>query len=300
MSRHLSILLLPLLLAARAPAQSPPMLVFVSIPPQKFFVEAVAGPRAKVEVLIAPGQSHHTYEATPRQVAALHHAKAWFRIGVPFEKALAEKIAASMPNLEIIDTARGVPLIDMADDCDEPGEPAHHHEGGKDPHIWLDPNRVQWQAATIAESLARLDPAHAPEYAANLAAFKRDLDATDAKIRRQLAPFRGRVFFVFHPAYGYFADAYGLKQIAVETAGKEPSLKSLHRLIISARRSGAKVIFVQPQFPTAAANAVAEAIGGRVVPIDPLSADYLHNLEFMADQITAALTPQVAEVGGQR
>jgi zinc transport system substrate-binding protein len=271
------------------------MLLFVSIPPQKYFVERIAGPHAQIEVLVGPGQSHHTYEATPRQIAGLHRARAYFRIGVPFENGLVEKIGASMPGLAIIDTSAGVSLLDMKEECDEPGETAeeHAHEGGKDPHIWLDPKRVQFQAATIAESLTRFDPAHANEYAANLAAFRRDLDATDAKIRRQLAPFRGRAFYVFHPAYGYFADTYGLKQVAVETGGKEPSLNGLNRLIRSARQSGTKVIFVQPQFPTAAANAVAEAIDGRVVPVDPLAIDYLRNLEFMADQIAAALMPTV-------
>lgn len=272
------------------------MLVFVSIPPQAYFVERIAGPHAKVEVLVGPGQSHHTYEATPRQIAGLHRARAYFRIGVPFEHGLLEKIGGSMSGLEIIDSSEGVPLLDMKDECDEPGERAeeHAHEGGKDPHIWLDPKRVKIQARTIAKTLARLDPSHSAEFARNLTAFELDLDATDARIARRLAPLRGREFFVFHPAYGYFADAYGLRQVAVESGGKEPSLRGVHHLIRMARDRHARIIFVQPQFPTAAARSVAAAIGGQVAPVDPLATDYLRNLEFMADQIGDALMPAVA------
>jgi zinc transport system substrate-binding protein len=276
----------------RAEPTESAMLVFVSIPPQKYFVERIAGSHVRVEVLVGPGQSHHTYEATPRQIAGLHRARAYFRIGVPFEHGLVEKIGASMPHLEIIDTSRGVPLIDMKEECDEPGETAeeHAHESGKDPHIWLDPKRVKVQARTIAAELTRLDPAHREEFARNLAEFEKDLDAADASIARKLSPVRGREFFVFHPAYGYFADAYGLKQVAVESGGKEPSLRGLTRLIRTARRDNARIIFVQPQFPVAAAQSVAQAIGGKVVPADPLSTDYLRNLENMADQILGALT----------
>src|SRR5262249_47908376 len=154
------------------------------------FVERIAGSHARVEVLVGPGQSHHTYEATPRQIAGLHHARAYFRIGVPFEHGLVEKIGASMPHLEIVDTSAGVPLLEMKDECDEPGETAeeHAHESRKDPHIWLDPKRVKIQARTVAAELARLDPVHREEFARNLTGFERDLDAADARIARTLAP----------------------------------------------------------------------------------------------------------------
>ncbi|MBD3314523.1 MAG: ABC transporter substrate-binding protein, partial [Chitinivibrionales bacterium] len=102
-------------------------------------------------------------------------------------------------------------------------------------------------------------------------------------------PLRGRKFFVFHPSFGYFADAYGLKQIAVETGGKEPSARRLANLIDDARQESVKVIFVQPQFSRKAAQAIADAIDGAVVPVDPLAEDYMANLGEIAAKLRAAM-----------
>ncbi len=259
--------------------------VFVSIPPQGYFLKRIGGDHIDVQVLVEPGQSHHTYEPTPRQVSKLAQAGVYFRIGVPFERGLLDKITAGFTSLEIIDTSQGVPT--RAADAHE-GH-GHVEESGRDPHIWLSPKLVKIQASTISDALRRIDPAHADDYAQNLRTFLADLDALDARIARVLLPLKGREFFVFHPAYGYFGDAYGLKQVAVEEEGKEPSLKRVQMLIDRARSDGVKLIFVQPQFPTAGAKAIAEAIGGAVVPLDPMATDYLKNLEYMADQIATAL-----------
>jgi zinc transport system substrate-binding protein len=94
---------------------------------------------------------------------------------------------------------------------------------------------------------------------------------------------------VYHPAFGYFADAYGLKQVPVEVEGKEPSARQLAAFIERAKAAGAKVIFVQPQFSTKSAEAVARSIGGAVVPMDPLATDYLANLERTAEKTAEAL-----------
>lgn len=278
----------------RPPSPAPPVgkiTVFVSILPQSYFVQRVGGEHVDVHVLVGPGQSHHSYEPTPRQVSDLAKARVYFRIGVPFEAALLGKISAAFKGLDLVDTSQGIRFRQSSDSCTESGH-EHAHAGGKDPHIWLDPQLVKIQAQTICDALCRIDPDHRADYEGNLRAFQADLDAVDVRIAKALAPLKGREFFVFHPAYGYFGDAYGLRQVAVEDEGKEPSLKRLAELIERARRAGARLILVQPQFPTSGAKAVADAIGGAVVPIDPLAADYLKNLEYMADQIAAALGPQ--------
>jgi zinc transport system substrate-binding protein len=137
----------------------------------------------------------------------------------------------------------------------------------------------------MCRTLKKLDPQHARQYDRNLRAFLADLDKLNAKIADALAPMKGQTFFVFHPALGYFADAYGLKQQAVEIEGKSPSAKQLGKLIDLARAKGAKVIFVEPQFPSRSARRVAKAIGGVVVPIDPLAEDYMKNLAAIAEKI---------------
>ena len=146
-------------------------------------------------------------------------------------------------------------------------------------------------AARIRDALADLDPSGAEHYARGYEAFVAKLDALDREIRRLLTGLSGRRFMVFHPAWGYFADTYGLVQVPVERGGKEPGARTLAALIEQARRDDVRVIFVKPQFGERSAARLAEAIGGRVVSVDPLAADYLDNLRYAARQIAAALKP---------
>jgi zinc transport system substrate-binding protein len=261
-----------------------PLRVFVGIAPQRYFVERVGGDRVTVEALVQPGQDPHTYEPTPRQVAGLADASLYLRIGLGFENALVERMS-TMRGLRVVDTREGITLrpLDPGSDPDEAGP------GGLDPHIWMDPALVARQAATIRDALSSVDPAGRAAYEAGYAAFARDLDAVAREVAATLAPYRGRELLVYHPAFGYFADAFGLKQVAVETGGKEPSAQQLARLIDFAKGRAIRVVFVQPQFSQAGARAVADAIGGAVIPMDDLAYDYIANLRRVAAEAATAL-----------
>ena len=269
-------------------ARSTPNIVraVVTILPQAYFVERVGGPRVAVQVLVGSSQSYHSYEPTPRQIADLSEAQVFFTIGIPFEHALVEKVRSTRHHLVRVDLREGMPLREATDHC---AHEDHDHGDAKDPHIWLDAKLVKLQAATIAAALAKLDPSHADEYEKNLRAFHADLAAADARAAAALAPFKGREFFVFHPTFGYFGDAYGLKQVAVEEGGKEPGGRQLASMIEQARKAGARAIFGQPQFSSSAARTVAAEIGAEVVTIDPLARDYLTNYVAMAEKIAASL-----------
>jgi len=153
----------------------------------------------------------------------------------------------------------------------------------------MNPKLVKIQARNIQMALQQLDSLHRQEYEANLKAFLADLDRVDARISRSLAPFRGERMYVYHPAFGYFAEAYGLKQIPIEIEGKEPSARQLADLIDRAKRDKVKVMFVQPQFSRKGAEIIAKAIGGVVVPINPLAPDYLENMEKIAIEVEKGL-----------
>jgi zinc transport system substrate-binding protein len=286
---------------------------FVSILPQKYFTERIGGDLVDVSVLVGPGRSPATYEPTPRQMAELSKARVFFRIGVPFENSLIPKIASMFKDLTMVDTRKGITLRQMdSNHPDEPheadkqhgkegprdnqhraGDKDHHHgAGAPDPHMWLDPVLVKIQAKTICDALIELDPKNAGTYEKNLKSFEEDLDRVHARVMKALAPVKGKKLFVFHPAYGYFADRYGLKQVAVETGGKEPSARQLASLIDRAKQADAKVIFLQPQFDRRTAETIAKSIGGAVVSLDPLGVDYIKNLEQMASRIESALSTQ--------
>ncbi|UCD74353.1 MAG: zinc ABC transporter substrate-binding protein [Phycisphaerales bacterium] len=260
--------------------------VVVSVLPQKWLVDRIGGDHVEVLAIVSGGESPATYQPTDVQVTALMKAKAYFRIGVPFENGPWFSAIRQARSLRIVDVRNGITLRQI--DEHDHGEEEHDHAAGGDPHIWLSPGLLKIQARTVSETLNDLDPDRRADYERNLRQLEAELDELDAVLRAKLEPVRGRMFFVFHPAWGYFADEYGLKQLAVEIEGKEPGDADLTRLQREAREAGARVLFVQRQISARSAEAVAQAIGGRVEVLDPLAADVPANLLRVAEALRAA------------
>ena len=124
------------------------------------------------------------------------------------------------------------------------------------------------------------EPQSAADYDARLAELTIELGELDVWIEDTLAPYRGRAFVVFHPSWGYFADDYGLRQIAIETEGKEPSDSELTGIQEETRSLGVSVVFVQPQIAGKSAQAIAGAMGSDVllVPRDAVRTENGHPL----------------------
>lgn len=293
MTRIIPIILLALISAVKTFAAEP-IEVFAGIPPVAYLVERIGGERVHVDVFIQPGQDPHTFEPAPKQIQALAKAKLFFKVGMPFEIQLVEKIHGAQPRLIVVDTAEGIEKRHMSADYaahDIPHGGEHIHGDSTtdlDPHVWLSPPLVKIQAANIASALEKIDPDGVVFFKANLKQLNRELDAVDAKIRLALKPYAGRTFYVFHPAFGYFGDCYHLKQEAIEAEGKQPSPKQLRELIQKAKSEKARIIFVQPQFDSHSAQTVADAIGGHIVPINDMEKDIVANLQDMADKIEKA------------
>lgn len=263
--------------------------VFVSIAPQAFFVEELAGDLVQTEVLAPPDASPATYEVTPRQMERLSRAAAYFRIGVPFERALAPRIEANCPNLRVVRMHQDVALREMGHGGHEH---AGHHHGGEDPHVWLDPVRAKQLAENTARVLAEVLPEARQTLQDNLDGLKTRLDNLHQDIKELLAPVRGKTLYVYHPAYGYFAGRFGLRQKAVEHEGKSPNLGNIEAIADAIREEHAGALFVQPQFSTDTAEAVARAAEVELVQLDPLARAYIANLKHMAQQVRNALLPQ--------
>lgn len=266
------------------------LVVFVSIPPQKYFVQQIGKERVDVQVMVPPGASPATYEPRPRQMAAISKAQIYFAIGVAYEKIWLGKIAASNPKLRVVHTDHGIQKIPMAThhhDAEYPAE--RERQGEPDPHIWLAPTLVITQARTILNALVENDPTHRSVYEANTRVFVAKLAALDIDLRTSFADRQGRQFMVFHPAWGYFAHSYGLQQVPVEIEGKDPKPAQLKALIEHASENHIKAIFVQPQFSSKSAKLVAKEIGGQVVVADPLASDWSENLRDVARKMKKAL-----------
>lgn len=270
--------------------------VFVSILPQKYFVQRICKDRVKIEVMVQPGANPHNYEPKASQMAKLAATDMYFAVGVSFENVWLEKLAAVNPKMKVIRTDANIDKIAM---------PAHHHEEGEgetereksheelqvatpDPHIWLSPPLVKIQVRSMIDALADLYPAQASFFAGNGEELLKEIDSLDARLRSLLQDSRGRQFMVYHPAWGYFAREYGLTQVPVEVEGKQPKPAQLKELIEHARQKDIRVIFMQPQFSRKSAEIVAAEIGGEVAFADDLAEDWPANLQHVAEKIKEA------------
>ncbi len=251
--------------------------VVVSIEPQKFFVEKVAGDRIHVEVLVPTGKEPETYVPTPDKIKKLAQSRVFFRIGFPSEETFLPKLKTLAPNLKVVDTREGLPLRSMEEHAHDHDHNHGDHEGA-DPHIWLSPTLVLKQTDVILKTLIELDPAGKAEFEKNAENFRQELEQTRAKIAEILAPHKGETVYVFHPAYGYFCDEFGLKQKAIEVEGKTPKIKELAQWKQQAEQDHVHVILVQPEFNPAPAEIIAKEIGAKAVLHSTLGPNYLNDL----------------------
>jgi len=284
--------------------------IFVSILPQKYFVERLVSDEFEVEVMVPPGQSPATYEPTPQQMVALSNAVLYFKIGVPFEQSWLDKIAELNPDLIFVDTAAGIELREMASlaeiieteidthaeehhaeehHAEDQNHDDHDHEGAMDPHIWLSPELVKIQADNILSSLTELKPERKDVYELRNQSFKLDLEELQQEIMLNFSNLKNRELLVFHPSWGYFAKEFGLQQIPIEISGKAPTSRELTKIMKLAKDREIKVIFVQKQFSKHEAEMVADNISGTVVQIDPLAENYLDNMSSISKHIQESL-----------
>ena len=295
--------------------------ITVSILPQKYFVEKIGGDRVNVQVMVPEGSEAEVYEPKPQQLKDLSESDAYIAVGILFEELWAERLKTANSEMLLTDGSDGIEKIEMVahnhdhhdhgeeehsdhgddheehsdhDDHEEHGEDEHaghsdHGEGfGEDPHTWLSPKLAKVHAQNIYDVLVELDPASEALFKENLDALLAEMDDLDQAIATELENLSSRSFLVFHPAWGYFAEDYDLEQIPIEVQGQDPSAAELAELIKVAEAENIKVVFAQYQFNSQPAETIASQIGGEVVFIDPLSADWANNLQEIATQIALA------------
>lgn len=257
--------------------------VVAGIAPYAYLAERIGGDNVRVQTLIEQSQDPHTFEPSPKKIMSLGSARLFLLSGLDFEERLTGRIQNSFPGLTFVDLSKGLEHGGMAQKNDGPDQ-----HGDSDQHAWLSPPRYRRQAEIVTQAFSREDPKHKDVYSTNLAELQKEIDQITDRIARQLEPFQGRSFFVFHPAFAHFGEAFGLHQKAVEVGGRLPTPKKIAGLIEAAKEEKVQIIFVQPQFDQASAKVVASSIGGAVVGLDPLAKDVLHNYAIIADQLEKA------------
>jgi ABC-type Zn uptake system ZnuABC Zn-binding protein ZnuA len=251
-------------------------------------VQNVAGDRIELTTLIGPGQDPHTYQPTPKDIAAIERAHVVFINGFNLEEGLQSTIdAAAGKSSPVVSVSAGI-----------------QPRGAGDPHVWFDPANVKVWTGNIEKSLSALDPANAAAYQANAAAYTRQLDELDAYVRAQVAliPTERRKLVTDHEALGYFADRYGFQVVGAVipslSTSAEPSAGDLAALVEVIRAQGVPAIFIGTTTNPKLADLVARETGAQVLPLHTgetgaagsEAETYLGMMRANVDTIVAGLT----------
>ena len=252
----------------------------VSILPLRSLVQGIVGDDFDIEVLVPPGASPETFEPTPRQFVGLNKARMVFNVGlIDFETTLLAKIE---DQAKVVNLSRGIELI--AGTCSH-GSHGHTHTHGIDPHVWTSPRALQKMAENAYEAIREAYP-DSVKYETNYRLLQQELKALDERTAARIAASDVEYFIIYHPALTYYARDYGLRQIAIEADGKEPSAKQLTQLIRQAREDGVRRILYQSQFPASAVEVIARDIDAEYAEVDPLREDVIANIEEITGIIT--------------
>lgn len=270
--------------------------LYVSILPLRSLVGEIVGDDFKIEVLVPPGASPETFEPTPRQFIGLNRAVMIFNVGlIDFETTLLSKIE---DRGKVVNLSQGIELTAgscshtyphakqaVHDGHDTSHAETHSHAHGVDPHVWTSPRALQKMAENAYAAIRRAYP-DSVKYEANYKRLQADLQALDARTGEKIAQSGIEYFIIYHPALTYYARDYGIRQVAIEADGKEPSAKQLTQIIRQAREDGVRRILYQSQFPASAVEIIARDIDAEYVEVDPLREDAIANIDAITDIIT--------------
>jgi zinc transport system substrate-binding protein len=258
------------------PSGAEPLAVTVSILPLKYFVENIGKDKVTVSVMVPPGADPHSFEPKPAQLRDLSRARLFVKAGtsLEFEVAWMPKLISLNKDMRVCDCSQGVALV---------GE-----DNSPDPHIWVSLKNAAVIAENVKSALIACDPQDKAYFKSNCRKLKKELIESDRRIAAKLKNYRLRAFLVYHSGWNYFARDYGLREIAIETGGKEPSAKTLSQIITDAKRERITAVFVGPQFSQKSAQVVAREIKAGVVAADNLSENIPEALEKMADSLVSS------------
>ena len=258
--------------------------VVASLKPLGFIASAIADGVTQTQVLLPDGASEHDYSLRPSDVKRLQGADLVVWIG-PEMEAFMEKSVSNIPAAKQVTIAQLKDvkplLMKGADDDDdehdhdhdhgEKGD-AHHHHGDYNMHLWLSPEIARASAVAIHEKLVELMPQSRAKLDANLKDFEAQLASTETQVGNELAPLKGKGYFVFHDAYGYFEKQFGLTPLGHFTVNPEiqPGAQRLHEIRTQLVEQKATCVFAEPQFRPAVVEAVARGTSVRMGTLDPL------------------------------
>jgi zinc transport system substrate-binding protein len=258
-------------------------IITVSIAPFKYFVDVISGGDFRVNVMVPPGSDPHVYEPVPEQISKLRMSEGYISDGyLGFEMNWLDRLYQTNRRMKKLNLGNFIEPI-------KPEQTDEHSEGA-DPHYWVSPNCAKSMATAVKDFISELNPSGKEKYAQNCNDLLVSIDSLDMKAQNYFEGLKGKSFMIYHPNLAYLARDYGLKEVAVESEGKEPTPAGMKYLVDLSARENIKTIFVQREFDTRNAKAIASDTGARLVIIDPLSENWLSSTTFIIEALHKSLT----------
>lgn len=267
--------------------------VAATIFPLYDLVRNIGGEKIEAILILPPGASPHTYEISAAKVKEMQTVKTLFTIGAGVD-FWAEKLAQG-DDIKVISLDKSVILVPFKIQ-------GHEHEGknekeGLDPHYWLSPDNAVIMAQKITKELSSLNPENEKYYQDNLQKFISALEVKNIEWKNKLGQLNKKELVVFHDAWGYFADYFGLEIVATfePFPGKTPTPKYLIKLQKEVEENNIKSLFVEPQLSKEAISTLAQDLGVGVAILDPIGGlddrnSYLDLINYNIINIYSALS----------
>lgn len=251
--------------------------VLTSIKPLQLIAAAVQDGVAIPEVLLPPGASPHNYALRPSDVRKVQSVDLLYWIGPDMEGFMPRVLnGRTLPSVAVQDVP-GLKLRHFAQDNHSHAEEADEHDhdhrpGSLDAHLWLSPANARVIAAKMAADLSAADSVNAARYQSNLKAFDERLDALDSRLKKRLRGIEGKPYFVFHEAFDYFEDAYGLKHAGVFSVAAEVQPGAQHVAAMRARLQevGKTCVFSEPPLRPRLAETLVAGLPVKLAELDAL------------------------------
>lgn len=275
-------------------AETERLQVFVSFYPLYETTDLIGKDRVDLHILTPPNTDPHDFEPSIKTIQDMQNADLIVINGAGFEQWFND---VEIDGDVILDSSNGITFLEIHD--------IHHddeHEEGviPDPHIWLNPKLVKIQAENIAERLSEIDPENSSYYDSNAAEYIKKLDDLDSKIRSELSSCSKKDFIVFHQAFSYFVDEYGLTQHTIIRglhSHEQPTAQSIEYVINLAEDNDISVIFTEETANPGMINVIANEIGGKVLNLssmevkDPDGKDYVERMSENLANLKEVLCP---------
>lgn len=246
----------------------------VSVEPQRFLLEAIAGDLYDVAVIIPENADAETYEPPIKAMKDLSRSSIFFAVGAGgFETSLIKKLKSNFPQLPIVDSSEGLNLIRGTHPGDTP-----------DPHVWGSVSTAKGMADNMTEALCKADPRNATVFRHNNEKLRASLDSLDVSLKEAAAQGAG-TFVIWHPSLSYLARDYGLRQLSLEVEGKEVTPGQFRQRLDEIKKSNARIMFVEATHGPGRAKDVAAQAGLKIVTINPGAYDWPRQIKIISRAI---------------